>query len=149
MSAAVCAAWRQMHCSANVPKHIVTVRVGRSGPHLRDQLNRTGNTSPQSQGTKGYCYSPCRNARVTYLQETGWLSGSQSAQQPLTPICTATPYPTISQPISKRCYPLWYTEPELASTTGISTEPSTAVRSYLNRIMSPTQSPSCLLSVLY
>jgi hypothetical protein len=37
----------------------------------------------------------------------------------------------------------------MATTTGRSTEPSTAVRTYLNQTTSPTQSLSCPLSELY
>jgi hypothetical protein len=44
-----------------------------------------------------------------YLQKTGWLSGAQSVPQ-------AHSHPSLPQrhPINKRCYPLWYTEPELS-----------------------------------
>jgi hypothetical protein len=41
------------------------------------------------------------------------------------------------------------TSNRMATTTGRSTEPSTAVRTYPNRTTSPTQSPSCPLSGLY
>jgi hypothetical protein len=33
---------------------------------------------------------------------------------PLTPVFTSTPSPVITHPISKRCYLLWYTEPEFS-----------------------------------
>jgi hypothetical protein len=82
---------------------------------------------------------------------------------------TAIRSPIITHTINKWCYPFWHTEWELsvmktacrpswcswgtssnrmATTIGRSTEPSIAVRIYINQT-SPTKSPSCLLWGLY
>jgi hypothetical protein len=55
--------------------------------------------------------------------------------------------------IKTACRPSWCSwrtsSKRMATTTGRSTKPSTAIRTYLNQTTSPTQSPSCPMSELY